>query len=403
MSSAADRPRTCRIGARGSRAELFAGGCLAQQKLEILQRSAQAREGPHAERAERAPGAADLEELRLASGEPLVAPAVLLPALLTEDMVLQLDAAAASISEAAERAELYGREVRGDAAAFKAANPSALLEDFVMWRTRSLGLSMELFPREWLQQVWEAVTPKPANVQSSRLFEPEREAEMALHYLENMEGTQLLLQVFRSRLSAALEELSELVDAEGRDDAVPVCLRVLRDRAVAAAVRAFTGDFGEGGSPPQEDVCDTAVDAENIFMDEVDDFPSDGSLEAALQAVEAFEAAARLSVSLRAKFGAAGTSLVEDLMSEGEASVTSPAQRRILEDIFARSKVLAQTSGRELPDGREVFESLPQAKEFVLCYRSPDDRAGLPATRRLYAELRERQMRLATAWGFRMT
>mmetsp|Transcript_139170 Transcript_139170/g.444692 ORF Transcript_139170/g.444692 Transcript_139170/m.444692 type:complete len:138 (+) Transcript_139170:5258-5671(+) len=137
-------------------------------------------------------------------------------------------------------------------------------------------------------------------------------------------------------------------------------------------------------------------------MGEVDDFPSEDALQAALQAVEAFEASTRLALSLRAKFPGPGASLVEELLSEGEAAVTSDGQRRIIEDIFHRSRVLAQTQGREAPDGRGVFESLPLAKEFVLSHQPPAS-ADTAATKRMYAEIRERQMRIAIARGFRLT
>ena len=63
----------------------------------------------------------------------LVAPLFRFP---EEDVLLQRDTAAASL-DFAERAELCGKEMRSDMAAFKAAQPgetSPSFSDFVYWR-----------------------------------------------------------------------------------------------------------------------------------------------------------------------------------------------------------------------------------------------------------------------------
>merc|ERR1719324_1478398 len=100
------------------------------------------------------------------------------------------------MSSPEERAEFVaGRELRSDMACFKKANPDADLVDFQAWR-RSLpeGLDHADWPAAWQQECWLATTAQAACEQSP-LFEPEREAEMALHYLENIDGMQLLIEV----------------------------------------------------------------------------------------------------------------------------------------------------------------------------------------------------------------
>jgi len=169
-----------------------------------------------------------------------------------------------------------------------------------------------------------------------------------------------------------------------------------------------------------------------VLVDEVDDFPDEESLQAALSAVESLEATSRLTSSLRAKLTGEAAVLVEELLGHGEVAVTSNAQRQVTEDLFARSRVLAQTQGREAPDGRGFFDALPLAKEFVLLYQPPSDGpggatagrsgemavnagagagavvtpagerwiVGTAATKRMYVEVKEHHMRVAVARGF---
>lgn len=401
-------PRTHRCGARGVRSEFFdASCCLVQQKFEMLQRSVETRRSG----LPLAPAAPTPAEMRIqATGAAMVSPQLLRPALMTEDMVVQQDMAAASIPDPAERAELHIREVQSDAAAFKAANPQAELADFLAWRTQVEGLSLQPFPEAWLDRIWRDTPARPAAEQSTALFEPEREAEMALHYLENIDGTQLLLQIFRVQLRATLEELScGLGDVGARGGST--YLRVLRDRAAAAALSAFCGG---GPAAPEE----AEVDAEAVVtVGEVAEFPPEVPLQSAMAAVEALEAAVRLASSLRAKLPAEGEALLEELLAEGEAAVTSHAQRRVVEALFERGRALAQAQLREPLDGHGVFESLPLAKEFVLLLQpaevggtaSPASvgcavvrGAGGCGARRLYAEVRERHLRLAIARSSRV-
>lgn len=118
--------------------------------------------------------------------------------------------------------------------AFKAANASADCSDFLRWREVQ-GLSAKVFPVPWLEKLWEETEPMRAQDQQQRLFEPLREAEMALHYLESIEGPQLLLQIFRVLLRDTVEELSERMQDVGS----PTYLRVLRDRAISTSSQAF--------------------------------------------------------------------------------------------------------------------------------------------------------------------
>lgn len=332
--------------------------------------------------------------LCLHDGGEIVAPALLHPSLMTEDMATQLDLAAASIPEPAERAELDGRELRSDVAAFKAVNKSASLSDFLLWRAESEGLSQQPFPEAWLSRVWNEVPAQAAAEQMRTLFQPEREAEMALHYLENIDGTQLLLQTFRVLLRDTLQEMHLVVRRTASTH-----LRMLLDRAISAVLAAFERTHQstcQAGAANAEE-----CDADAAALEEAEDFPCESTLQSALAAIEAFEAAEHLAASLRAKLPGKGVSLVDELLLDGEASVTTAELRNIVEILFARSRVLAQRQGREPLDGKNPFESLPLSKEFVLLLQ-PSANADC-GVKRIYSEVREQHLRLAISRSWDIT
>merc|ERR1719329_502122 len=109
---------------------------------------------------------------------------------------------------------------------------------------------------------------------------------------------------------------------------------------------------------------------------------------------------------------------MEELLSHGEATVATPAQRQALEDLFARSGRSRKISSR-LPGGKRksekqhvpadaavvpLFEAGPQAKEFVFLIRPAVARRRPPGVEvmavgelhRMYVEVREGHLRLAT-------
>jgi len=312
---------------------------------------------------------------------------------MTQDMATQRDLAAASIPEPAERSELDGREFRSDVASFKAANHSACLGDFLTWRAKSEGLSQEPFPEAWLACVWNEVPAQAAAEQLQTLFQPEREAEMALHYLENIDGTQLLLQTFRVLLRDTLQEMHLVIKRTGSSH-----LRMLFDRAVSAVLAAFAGTH-QSTCLAAEAIAEEC-DADAAVVEEAEDFPCENALQAAMAAIEALEAGEHLAASLRAKLPGKGVLLVDQLLLDGEASVTTAELRNIVEILFARSRVLAQRQGREPLDGKEAFESLPLSKEFVLLLQ-PSANANC-GVKRIYSEVREQHLRLAISRSWDM-
>ncbi|XP_046989367.1 rab3 GTPase-activating protein catalytic subunit [Schistocerca americana] len=113
-----------------------------------------------------------------------------------EDVLVQLgtDERAAQL-----RARIMSAALLSDMECFKAANPGAVLEDFIRWysppdwkeedgvdefgqKKGCLSVRMQLKGNPWVE-AWEAAKPVPARRQK-RLFDDTREAEKVLHWLE---------------------------------------------------------------------------------------------------------------------------------------------------------------------------------------------------------------------------
>lgn len=205
---------------------------------------------------------------------------------------------------------------------------------------------------------------------------------MALHYLESIEGPQLLLQLFRVLLRNTLEELNQQMAEAGN----PTYLRVLRDRVVSTSSQAFRS----GAATVAEEVDVQAT------LEELAEFPEEENLQSILAALEVLESSTRLASSIRAKLGDHADGLLEDLLTEGEADVTLPEQRLAIEVLFEQSKALGgRRRGGEAKAALGVFESLPLAKEFVLQLQPSNSREENHCRRRIYAEVRENHTRLA--------
>ncbi|CAE7375410.1 unnamed protein product [Symbiodinium natans] len=263
-------------------------------------------------------------------------------------------------------------------AAFKAAQPASRLPDFAYWS---------------------------ASMQQVKLFEPEREAEMALHYLESIEGLQLLLQLFRVLLKNTIQDLSAQVVPRATETTCPPYLRMLRDRVLSATTSAFSwrGSQSSQGNGGAHQLDGAEVDAEEALVGESAEFPGEEQLQTILATLEVFESSIRLASSLRAKLGQDAEALLEELLTEGEVDITLPEQRKAVERLFARSRILERDQDEDEDDDETellgVVGSLPLAKEFVLQLQPTSSREGSYRPRRLYAEVRENHVRLAMVRG----
>merc|ERR1712151_241372 len=102
-----------------------------------------------------------------------------------------------------------------------------------------------------------------------------------------MDGTQFLLQIFRTRLTTALEECDQIVNAVQSK-----YLRVLLDRAVQTCQQAVERSFDD---LDEDESGDGTRDAISVNMSEFDAFPCETVLQAVLTAMDSLETAIRLT------------------------------------------------------------------------------------------------------------
>ncbi|XP_076245852.1 RAB3 GTPase activating protein subunit 1 isoform X2 [Calliopsis andreniformis] len=169
------------------------------------------------------------------TGEPLYLPITQDPVPKTEDQLeedAQVMMQLGTDKRASEmRARLMSASLLSDMESFKAANPDALLEDFIRWYS----------PRDWIEEnetdewgqptghlsarmllpnnpwtaTWGSAQPVPAHRQK-RLFDDTREAEKTLHYLSSKNIGQVALLLLPTLTHAALYTLSQQ-----KQDALP--------------------------------------------------------------------------------------------------------------------------------------------------------------------------------------
>ncbi|ORX59565.1 hypothetical protein DM01DRAFT_1333029 [Hesseltinella vesiculosa] len=145
--------------------------------------------------------------LALLDKSPMWVPMTQNPGFMTEDMIQQqadvFEKMGNSLSATQLRARLQSAHLYSDMQAFKAANPTGVLEDFVRWHS----------PKDWVvdddqddaqgylsarmadphniwQDLWKWAKRVPAAKQRS-LFDLNAEGEKALHYLESLTANEL--------------------------------------------------------------------------------------------------------------------------------------------------------------------------------------------------------------------
>ncbi|CAG8829390.1 14992_t:CDS:2, partial [Racocetra persica] len=137
----------------------------------------------------------------LVTGEPLWVPETQEVGFMTEDMLREQEEIFEKLGTSEDatkvRAQMQSAHLLSDMQAFKAANPHAILEDFIRWHS----------PRDWIpddnnpnkgtlsqrmlekgnlwQELWKTAQRIPADHQTP-LFKCSLEAEKALHYLEHL-------------------------------------------------------------------------------------------------------------------------------------------------------------------------------------------------------------------------
>lgn len=148
--------------------------------------------------------------------------------LMTEDMHEERLRAVEALGDSFSFSGQLERDVlSSDMSAFKAANPDAVFEDFIRWHSpgdwvhdEDLQTSKDVWPPQgqlsdrmsghgnsW-RQIWSKAAALPASEQKP-LFDPNREGEKVLHYLETLRPNQLLEQIVCTAFRASADTLQQ--------------------------------------------------------------------------------------------------------------------------------------------------------------------------------------------------
>lgn len=128
----------------------------------------------------------------LKTGEPMQIPITQDPGFMTEDMISEragyFETLGTSEDATQKRAKLQSEQLYSDMQAFKAANPFAILEDFVRWHSPKDWIDGQLSkrmsePNNIWQELWNTAKRIPCERQKP-LFNMAVEAEKALYFLE---------------------------------------------------------------------------------------------------------------------------------------------------------------------------------------------------------------------------
>ncbi|KAK9830325.1 hypothetical protein WJX72_011020 [[Myrmecia] bisecta] len=227
----------------------------------------------------------------------------------TEDMLWEREATMSALGDSevahALRKRLQGDILTSDIAAFKAANPGCVLEDFVRWHS----------PRDWVpdaampgggrlsermshqgglwRQLWEQTAARPAAEQKP-LMDPELEGERVLHYLETLPPAAIWDQLLAVGLSTTLHLLGQSVGAQ-----LPAAAQALH-RFHKQASRVLQ-------SPP----------CQPIYLDRVDTWESGGSPGTAQTASQRHASASASNFRIKSE-GNQLTDLVADVKASNQ-------------------------------------------------------------------------------------
>ncbi|XP_051158910.1 rab3 GTPase-activating protein catalytic subunit [Leptopilina boulardi] len=331
------------------------------------------------------------------TGDPLYLPVTQDQVLKTED---QLEEDAQVMMELGTdkqgtemRARLMSASLLSDMESFKAANPGAVLQDFIRWYS----------PRDWVEEdtldewgqpkghlsqrmllpdnawttTWSSAQPVPAHRQK-RLFDDTREAEKALIYLNSRrigQVAQLLLPVLTH---AALVTLSEQ-KVEARPNIQNVVQNIQNKLQLA--------------SKP--------VNQKMHFYEDI------------IRELEVEEGLIEQVKSLQSKFAEncdkqEVTSFVMQLMRGKEVSVPNGSRGNIGTEIiklFCEAQKVSHTASNAeevdaAGDGKHRSFSEPSSKEFILRAVTPrPSPLSTPQPQRLYVCLEQNNIRLAGAFS----
>eukprot|EP00730_Choanoeca_flexa_P019223 TRINITY_DN9384_c1_g1_i4.p1 TRINITY_DN9384_c1_g1~~TRINITY_DN9384_c1_g1_i4.p1 ORF type:complete len:931 (+),score=216.45 TRINITY_DN9384_c1_g1_i4:380-2794(+) len=292
------------------------------------------------------------DTLTLLDGRPLNVPITQEPGPMTDDMLKEKEAELMEMGDsdaaAATRAHLQSLSLQSDMQAFKAANPSCQLADFVRWHS----------PRDWIVEegqlpadghlssrfegkdnlwlnLWQSARAVPA-ARQKQLFDCTREAEKTLQYIEGMTVGQVNVQLLPCLLNESICIMKALAKEHGSE-------RFGRD------VKAYTM------------ACSTLTSEADLDQ-----------WEACIKRLGQLEHLYSKLLALRDKLEGSSPQLLEELITTQHASIHDQDLRPRLLAVFQE-------------DGESIR---PETHEYVLRTVASSPRASArPLSHRMYAQV----------------
>eukprot|EP00761_Pharyngomonas_kirbyi_P001084 gb/GECH01001085.1/.p1 GENE.gb/GECH01001085.1/~~gb/GECH01001085.1/.p1 ORF type:complete len:319 (+),score=91.19 gb/GECH01001085.1/:1-957(+) len=302
-------------------------------------------------------------------------PETLKPPPITEDMASQQQKILAALGDSKQAAQIrnsmQSASLHSDMSAFKAANPGASLVDFLQWHSpRDVVQSDDGQPKIsdrmsssdniW-KQTWEKAEVKPASDQNP-LFNPIREAELVLHYLENLEPSEWFREILLILFITALRSL----DSANVAPLPPVTEKLKR-------------------------LC-------HVIRD-VAEHPSYECFQIVSEILEETEEFISSCTSVIYHLGTSNDDLITNLCQNSSASVINPgvipfksliSNHPKTNSDSTRNDSLVQEQSIRKPDFREYVMRCEARKPFHTCQ---------PTAQRMYALLSEEEFRVASTFS----
>ncbi|CEM06423.1 unnamed protein product [Vitrella brassicaformis CCMP3155] len=257
---------------------------------------------------------------------------------LTEDGLILYEARLSALPTDEARRDMLYAPLRSDAQAYRRAYPSHAVTDFVAWRHEyysAMGSEATRLTDEAmaaLKGMWDECGRAAAGGSHSlSLFNPDFEAEMALHYFENLTGVELTSQLLTSFLSGASHALlSSPLATLHLPLHTHLCQLIATRIASAFTTSQHMHPSPSSGSIDKEQSGWGQEGSVGMAMPR-----NDGSLQEALDGLEEGEIMLAVATSLSDKLPGQGA-LISRLMSEEETIVATEEERNAVSQFFAR-------------------------------------------------------------------
>ena len=299
----------------------------------------------------------------LIDGKPMVIPDVQRIGVKTEDEIMQIQECLLDLGTGKDasllRARLQSPQLLSDMQAFKAANPTGTLADFVRWYSpvdwigsRTEGhLSTRMIGKDnaW-SLLWEECKPAPVEKQQP-LYNKEGQIQKALHYMETISPSDLLRQLLNVALSCiyrsfATSDRTYLSTPELRCRGLSTLSKPLATLKSLCEMYLIESTM----TPRQRGGRSTPASGRRLMESECNRI---------CQALSTLEISAARLTSATAKLGGRMEKTADVLVQTGSAALTSDEEKSTLRRLV-----------------RDIDEIFPDVREYDITVRSTTPEFG---------------------------